>query len=141
MTKKQRVSVFAKTQVSAFTGGLTDYLIMIACTELLHIYFTISILIGGTIGAIVNFSFNRHWTFRFNQSNQLPMGFQLVKFLLVVTGSILLKSSGTYLLTKLVQLDYRISRILVDIVVSLGFNYVLQAYWVFKKPAFEFKEK
>lgn len=133
MSIKKSAFVFAKAQVSAFSGGIVDYLIMIACTEFLHIHYTISIAIGGVIGAIVNFSINRYWTFNANQSNQLPVGNQLVKFVCVVAGSILLKSSGTYLFTNMLSLDYKITRIMVDILVSLCFNYTLQKYWVFKK--------
>lgn len=139
MSKMKSVYVFAKAQVSAFLGGILDYGIMIACTELLHIHYTISIAIGGVIGAVVNFSINRYWTFNANQANSSPVGFQLAKFIFVVAGSIALKSSGTYLLSNLLRLDYKISRIIVDIIVSLGFNYVLQKYWVFKKTAPELK--
>jgi len=134
MSKKKSVFVFAKAQVSAFTGGLLDYTVMILCTELLHIHYTISIAIGGVIGAVLNFSVNRYWTFTDNKANQSPVGFQLVKFVFVVAGSIALKSSGTYLFTNWLKLDYKITRIMVDILVSLGFNYVLQKYWVFRKP-------
>ncbi len=137
MIKMKSVFVFAKAQVSAFTGGLLDYLVMILCTELLHIHYTISIAIGGVIGAVLNFSVNRYWTFTASKASQVPVGFQLVKFVFVVAGSIMLKSSGTYLLTNLLALDYKITRIMVDIIVSLGFNYVLQKYWVFKKPTVE----
>ena len=139
MSIKKSVYVFAKAQVSAFSGGIIDYLIMIACTEFLHIHYTISIAIGGVIGAIVNFSINRYWTFNANQSTQLPVGNQLVKFVCVVAGSILLKSSGTYLFSNLLRLDYKITRIMVDILVSLGFNYTLQKYWVFKKSTTDSK--
>ncbi len=135
MSKLRSVFVFAKAQVSAFTGGLVDYSVMIMCTELLHIHYTISIAIGGIIGAIVNFSVNRYWTFSANKASQLPAGSQLVRFVFVVAGSIALKSSGTYLLTTWLKLDYKITRLMIDLIVSLGFNYVLQKYWVFKKPS------
>jgi putative flippase GtrA len=135
MSKKKSVFVFAKAQVSAFTGGLLDYAVMVFCTELLHIHYTISIVIGGIIGAVLNFSVNRYWTFKANQANSAPVGMQLVKFVFVVAGSIALKSYGTFLLTNWLKLDYKITRIMVDIIVSLGFNYVLQKYWVFRKSA------
>lgn len=135
MINLKSVFVFTKAQLSAFTGGLLDYTVMILCTELLHIHYTISIAIGGIIGAVVNFSVNRYWTFSANRASRLPVGFQLAKFVFVVAGSITLKSSGTYLLTNWLKLDYKITRIMVDIIVSLGFNYVLQKYWVFKKPS------
>jgi len=135
MNKKKSVFVFAKAQVSAFTGGLLDYSVMVLCTELLHIHYTISIAIGGIIGAILNFSVNKYWTFTDNKAAQSPIGFQLVRFVCVVAGSIALKSSGTYLFTNWLKLDYKVTRIMVDIIVSLGFNYVLQKYWVFRKPS------
>lgn len=130
MKFRKSLYIFAKAQLSAFIGGIIDYIVMIACTELLGIHFTISIGIGGIIGAIVNFSINRYWTY---QAKSTPAGRQILKFILVVAGSILLKSSGTYLVTTFLHIDYKISRIIIEIFVSLGFNFVLQKYWVFKK--------
>lgn len=133
MNKRKQFYVFAKAQASAFIGGLLDYGVMIACTELLHIHYTISIAISGVIGAVANFSINRYWTFNSEIAYKSPVGTQLFKFILVVCGSIALKSSGTYLLTTWLKIDYKYSRVIVDIIVSLGFNYTLQTYWVFKK--------
>ena len=130
MRYKEPIKIFAKAQASALIGGSIDYLTMIAFTELLHIHYTISIAIGGIVGAIINFSINRHWTY---QSNHFTIGGQLIKFVLVVMGSILLKSCGTFLLSNFLNIDYKISRIITDIFVSFGFNFVLQKYWVFKK--------
>ena len=124
--------IFAKAQVSAFIGGVSDYLVMIALTELLGIHYTISILLSGIAGAIVNFSINRHWAFTSEGSVQSPLGTQLSKFTFVVTGSILLKSLGTHLITRGTNLDYRISRLVVELIVSYGFNYSLLKYWVFR---------
>lgn len=134
MIKKKTVLEFLKAQLSAFSGGMLDYLVMVFCTEVLHIHYTISIAIGGIIGAVLNFSVNRYWTFNRNNASTSPVGMQLVKFIFVVAGSIALKSSGTYLFTNWLKLDYKITRIIVDIIVSLSFNYVLQKCWVFRKP-------
>jgi putative flippase GtrA len=133
MKKQRSVYVFAKAQFSAFAGGIIDYLVMLGCTELLHIHYTISIAIGGVVGAVFNFSVNRYWTFNASQASKNPVGGQLIRFIFVVAGSICLKSSGTWLFTTYLHIDYKISRIIVDIIVSLGFNYVLQTYWVFRK--------
>ena len=129
----ERLFVFAKAQVSAFIGGITDYAFMIFFTEVFHVHYTISIAIGGIIGAVVNFSLNRRWTFH---SKNLPyknsINKQMIKFVLVVLNSILLKSSGTYFVTTFLKIDYKISRIIVDLIVSIALNYNLQKYWVFK---------
>ena len=126
--------VFGKAQFSAFVGGLTDYMIMVFLTEVFHLHYTISIIIGGVIGAVVNFSMNKKWTFH-NKSipYKNPLKKQLLKFSIVVINSILLKSSGTYLVTIFFGFDYKISRIFIDLFVSILFNYNLQRFWVFKQ--------
>lgn len=134
MLKKSSVYIFIKAQFSAFLGGVADFIIMVACTELLQIHYTVSIVIGGILGAFVNFTINRNWTFEANgDQDKNNITLQLVKFTWMVGGSILLKSSGTYLVTEISRIDYRISRVLIDVFVSLGFNYTLQKYWVFRK--------
>lgn len=129
MFNKKNISIFGKAQVSAFVGGMFDYAVMVLCTEVLNIHYTNSIVIGGLLGALVNFSINKYWTY---QAKELSLVSQLIKFYLVVAGSILLKSSGTFLLTENLHIDYKITRIIVDLFVSLGFNFMLQRYWVFK---------
>ncbi len=124
------VYIFGKAQASAFVGGMFDYAIMIALTELGHLHYTRSIIISGMFGAVINYSLNRYWTFNKRDESKRR---QLRRFVFVVLGSIALKSSGTYLLTELLGLDYKISRLCIDAVVSLGFNFTLQKYWVFKK--------
>ncbi|WP_316848067.1 GtrA family protein [Pedobacter psychrodurus] len=126
------VKLFLKAQVSAFSGGVTDYGLMILLTEWLHIHFTISILISGTLGGIVNFCINRFWAFKTDDGYHSSTSGQLVRFFTVVLGSISLKSGGTYLLHQGLNVDYKIGRLLIDSVVSYGFNYPLMKYWVFK---------
>lgn len=130
----ENLIVFSKAQFSAFVGGITDYLFMILFTEVFHMHYTISIVIGGIIGAVVNFSINKRWTFRSNENGyENSMSQQLLKFIFVVLNSIFLKSSGTYLITTFFRLDYKISRIIIDLFVSIAFNFTLQKFWVFKK--------
>ena len=133
-----RLIVFGKAQLSAMIGGVVDYLLMIFFTEVFGMHYTISIAIGGVVGAVVNFTLNRTWSFRskdlkYKSSTRV----QLVKFILVVLNSILMKSLGTYLITSFLKVDYKISRIMVDLFVSLAFNYTLQRFWVFKKKPIE----
>lgn len=128
----QSVKLFLKAQVSAFSGGLTDYGLMVLLTELLHIHFTISIIISGSIGGMVNFCINRFWAFKSTDGYHGTANMQLIRFFMVVLGSISLKSAGTYLLHSSFNLDYKIGRLLTDSIVSYGFNYPLMKYWVFK---------
>jgi putative flippase GtrA len=126
--------VFGKAQVSAFIGGMTDYAIMLFLTEVFQVHYTVSIVIGGIIGAVVNFSLNNKWAFRSaDTAYKNSMRKQLLRFVLVVINSIFMKSTGTYAITTFLKIDYKISRIITDLAVSIGFNYTLQRYWVFKK--------
>jgi putative flippase GtrA len=130
----EKLFVFAKAQVSAFVGGMTDYLMMIFFTEFFGVHYTVSIAIGGVTGAVVNFTLNRKYTFPSKgRAYDSGLGKQLFKFMLVVLNSILLKSSGTFLFTTYLGIDYKISRIMTDLIVSLFLNYTLQKFWVFKK--------
>lgn len=130
----EKLHVFIKAQISAFLGGVVDYLIMVFLTEIFNLHYIISIAVGGMIGAIVNFSLNKKWAFYtksgYYKNSSLK---QFLKFTVVVLNSILLKASGTYFITTFLGFDYRISRIAADLFVSIVFNYTLQKYWVFKK--------
>lgn len=129
MSRKAGIRTFTRAQLSAFIGSLFDYTVMIACTEWLHIHYTISIGISGIVGALVNFNINRFWTFG---TSHIALSKQLFKFYLVVLGSIALKSSGTYFFTETFHTDYKVSRLVVDLFVSIGWNFMLQKYWVFR---------
>ena len=130
----EKIFTFSKAQISSLVGGSVDYLVMLFFTEIFHVHYTISIVIGGVVGAVVNFSINKYWTFH---SKEVPyvlnLRKQLFRFILVVINSILLKVSGTYLLTTFLHIDYKISRLITDLIVSLAINYTLQRFWVFKK--------
>ncbi|MDR1887021.1 MAG: GtrA family protein [Prevotellaceae bacterium] len=112
---------------------MCDYCIMILLTEFVKIHYTVSIAIACTLGAIMNFSVNKKWTFYSKNSRykfSLPQ--QLWRFIFVVVSSIGLKMLGTYLTTAYLHIDYKISRIITDMLVSILYNYMLQRYWVFR---------
>lgn len=132
MFSKKSIFTFLKAQVAAFLGGITDYGLMILLTEVFKLHFTFSILISGTVGAIINFSINRFWVFKNQSGYSSHINSQLFKFALVVLGSISLKSLGTFMFQKVFQIDYKIGRLITDLFVSYSFNYPLIKNWVFK---------
>ncbi|MFD1769756.1 GtrA family protein [Sphingobacterium suaedae] len=128
--KKEFFLSFGKAQISAFIGGLSDFAIYIWCLEIFGFSAHGSNVISGSLGAVVNFTINRYWAF---DNKATPIGKQLWKFIVVVLGSISLKSTGIYFLVDYLFFNPFYSKILVELIVSLCFNFVLQKYWVFKK--------
>ncbi|ULT22533.1 GtrA family protein [Sphingobacterium sp. E70] len=74
-----------------------------ACYKLLHISAPFSNAISGSLGAVVNFLINRYWSFG---STQNSVGSQLWKFVIVVCGSILLKSTGIHFLVDVYHFNF-----------------------------------
>jgi putative flippase GtrA len=104
---------------------------MLILTELFGVYFVISTAIGAFIGAILNYTVNRVWVFRAFHSSAIS---QIPKFILIAGTSILLNTYGTYLFTEVLMLDYRISRIVVGLIVAIAWNFLMQKVYVFKAP-------
>ena len=119
----KQLFTFSKAQVSAFSGGMVDYLIMIAITEYAHIHYTYSIVISGIIGAYVNFKVNKAWTFQSgDETYKNSTKVQLFRFGIVVLNSVVMKAAGTYLITTYLKTDYYISRLFTDGFVSVVLN-------------------
>ena len=125
-----KLRVFLRAQLSAFIGGLSDFGIYTFCYTVLKFTAPFSNVVSGSLGAIVNFTINRYWSFG---NTEKSIGSQLWKFIIVVVGSITLKSLGIHVLVDIWQLHFLLSKLIVEIIVSLGFNYTLQRFWVFKQ--------
>src|SRR5690606_2278840 len=125
-----KLKEFLKAQLFAFLSGMTDLAIYSCCYKVLSFSAPFSNAISGSLGAIVNFLINRYWSFG---NTKTSLGSQLWKFIIVVIGSISLKSLGIYILVDIWQWHFLLSKLLVEIIVSLGFNFTLQKFWVFKK--------
>jgi len=125
-----KLRVFLRAQLSAFIGGLSDFGIYTFCYTVLKFTAPFSNVVSGSLGAIVNFTINRYWSFG---NTEKSIGSQLWKFIIVVVGSITLKSLGIHVLVDIWHLHFLPSKLIVEIIVSLGFNYTLQRFWVFKQ--------
>lgn len=125
-----KLKEFLKAQLSAFVGGLSDFAIYSFCYKILLISAPLANVVSGSLGAVVNFTINRYWSFN---NTATPLASQLWKFIIVVTGSICLKSTGIYFLVDVGGGHFLLSKAVIEIIVSLGFNFTLQKFWVFRK--------
>jgi len=129
---KKNFLEFLRAQFAAFVGTLIDYSIFFILKDLVGVWYIYANIVGASAGAISNFLLGRYWAF--NVQNEV-VSKQASKYFLVSLGSLLLNTSGIYMLTEWLQLDPFVSKIIVGILVAFSFNFLLQKHFVFKKSS------
>lgn len=119
---------FFKAQLSSLLATAVDFLTMVCLVELFGLHYSLAVVAGAVAGALSNFLVNRYWSFKVSD---MPVKQQSLKYVVVWTGSVLLNVTGVYILTHFARLSYMLSKIIVAVLVGLGFNYVLQKKYVF----------
>lgn len=143
------VFTFLRSTISSQCSSWTDMLVSFALFAWVHLTPFLSTAIGAFIGGIVNCTINYRFTFH---ATNVPWKSVIVKFGLVWAGSLLLNSYGThllyYLFTKwdwLIEMGFKpdgffaAARLLTSLIVSLGWNFILQRYFVFRNTRFDEK--
>lgn len=125
-----RIPRLLKAQAASAAGSAVDFLVTVACVEVLRGPVLLATALGNVAGGVVNFYLGRHLVFA---AAGRPVAAQGGRYFLVWLGSLLLNVGGVYLFTKLLRLHYVPSKLLVSLLVGVGFNYVLQLYFVFRK--------
>lgn len=120
---------FLKAQASSLISTGVDFGVTFVCKQLLEWFFAASV-IGNISGGVTNFLLGRNWVF---SSKEGGAGWQALKYILVWTGNLLLNAGGVYVFTEIIKLENWISKILVSLFVGIGYNYVLQKFFVFRK--------
>jgi putative flippase GtrA len=84
---------------------------------------------GAISGAVVHFLAGRYWAF---SSKDRPIAAQGFRYALIAAGSFFLNVGGVYCLTELALLHYLASKIIVAVIVGVGFNFTMHRLFVFK---------
>jgi putative flippase GtrA len=124
--------IFLKAQASSLISTGVDFLVTYILKSILGTWFFLASIIGTICGGVVNFLLGRNWVF---SSKENKASQQLFKYTIVWLGSFLLNASGIYLFTEIIKFEEWISKIAVSLIVGIGYNYVLQKFFVFKKGA------
>jgi putative flippase GtrA len=119
-------SRLVKAQAASLAGTIVDFLVTITCVEVLHSWYLLATVLGNAAGGITNF-------YLVFQASQHSAQLQGIRYFMVWLGSMLLNAAGVYLFTQVLRLNYVYSKIVVSLFVGIGFNYLLQQYFVFKK--------
>ena len=121
---------FLRAQAAAATGTAVDFLVTIALVEGLHSWYLLATALGNAAGGLVNFYLGRYYVFQAAQQRGPAQG---GRYFLVWLGSMGLNAGGVYVFTQGLHINYLASKVLVSLVVGIGFNYFLQLYFVFRK--------
>jgi len=121
-------TTFFKAQASSIISTFFDLLITVVCKEFLGFWYVIASFTGTFAGGAINFALGRRWVFD-SRHKKVPV--QLVKYLITWGGNMLLTTFGVFVVTHYCGISYFISKIIVAIIVGIGYNYMLQKKFVF----------
>ena len=124
------VKTFTKSQLAAIIATAIDFLCLIVLVEIFNVWYVTATAIGALCGAISNFLLGRWWSFKDNEGNWRR---QASRYTLVSASSLILNTSGVYVLTAGLTLQYLFSKIVIAIIIAVGFNYPLHRYYVFPR--------
>ena len=125
-----RVPRLLKAQAASAAGTAVDFLVTIVCVEVFHSWYLLGTMLGNTAGGITNFYLGRHLVFKVSQQQARHQG---IRYVLVWLVSLLLNAAGVYLCTQVLHANYLASKVLVSLLVGIGFNYFMQLHFVFKQ--------
>ena len=122
------MATFIKAQVASLSASVFDFLTTLVCTQYLHFWYVMGSATGTIVGGIINFAMGRHWVFG---ASKKKVHFQIMKYVLVWSGNLLLTTSGVFLVTHFLNINYIISKIIVTSTVGVTYNYLMQKKFVF----------
>lgn len=147
MKSDSLVYTFLRSIVSSQTSSWTDMIISFALFAWVHLSPFLSTAIGAFVGGVVNCMINYRFTFH---AQGVPWKSVAVKYAVVWAGSLFLNAYGThafyYLFTQwkwLIEIGFKpdgffaAARLLVSLIVSLGWNFILQRYFVFRNTRYD----
>ena len=122
-----------RSQIASLTATIVDFCSLIFLVEVGHLWYVAATATGAFMGALVNFILGRQWSFMAHDESIRP---QVLRYAAVSAASLLLNSSGVYLLTDYLGVHYAISRFITAVLVGVFFNFPLHRHFVFGRQTY-----
>lgn len=126
---RRELWMFCKAQMSAQLATLIDFTVSLLLAALFGMWYVAASFFGALSGGIFNCALNYRWVFH---AVGLKKRAVALKYMLVWTGSILLNTGGTYLLTEASGQYFIFAKIVVSVAVALLWNYQMQRNFVYR---------
>lgn len=130
MSKKDFFYNLFRHQIASFLATLADFGVFNLLTYVFGVYYLTSNVFAATTGAVANFIISTTWAFS-GSKNSLKN--QMVKYIIVSLGGLILNTFFVYLLTDLVNITPNLSKIITAIFIGWTYTFALMRYYVFKK--------
>ena len=139
--KRHNLIVFLRAQLSAQFATLVDFSLTYICFHFITLHYLLASSIGIVSGGLINCLINYKWAFN---ANDCQFKWVLFKYTLVWGGSFLLNIGGVFLMVEFLKnhtglwveqsdsLCLIIVKIIVSIIISIGWNYTLHRHFVYR---------
>jgi len=119
---------FIRYNIVAGLATATDFLVLVLLTEAFQLWYMFSAVMGAVSGGVVSFILERNWAFHKRHGNIYK---QTLKYSAAWVTSILLNTSGLFILVEYANIHYIVSKVIVAVVVGIGFNYLTHKHFIF----------
>ena len=119
---------FIRFQLTALFATSIDFFVTIMLKEYFHQNYTLAVGLGACTGALAAFTVNRYWVFRSLERNPISQGF---RYFTIAAGSVILNTSGTYILTESINISYIVSKAIVALIIGFTYSFYFSKRFVF----------
>lgn len=123
------MKTFLKHQVGAVVATVVDFGTMIALVSGAGLLPAAGTAVGASAGAVTNFTLGRLWIFEARAGRTRD---QAMRYAAVSAASLLLNTLGEHLLATILGVPYVLARVIVAVLVSVGWNFPLHRRFVFR---------
>jgi len=119
---------YLKAQASSIVASATDFGLTIFAVNILGFWYLAASIIGTVAGGGVNFYVNRKWVF---ESRSAAIKWQILKYILVWAGNLIIVTSGVFILTHFFNLNYVLAKVFSSVLTGISYNYIMQKQFIF----------
>jgi putative flippase GtrA len=121
---------FLKAQTASVGATIVDFLVTVLAVELFGSWYVMGTILGTASGGVVHFALSREWVF---QAEDTRVSTQAIRYFIIWNGSLALNAAGIYIITHYADISYLISKVITSVVIGVGYNYLMQKIFVFRK--------
>lgn len=119
---------YLKAQASSLVASAIDFGVTIIAVNLFGWWYLAASITGTVTGGAVNFYVNRKWVF---ESGSTAIKWQVLKYILVWAGNLIIVTAGVFMLTHFFNLNYVLAKVFSSVITGLSYNYIMQKQFIF----------